>query len=140
MIEHSFQEVMRQARRMCKTESMKGNDCRACPRHGKSCLPKTHSSFKPGDDEEYERDVMKWAEEHPEQIYPTWNETWHQLFPNAKVNKAPCLAYFYSQDEINVMCSYNCNECRNKPIPAEIAEKFGVKPIGGDETCVSPKH
>ena len=139
MIEPSFREVMRQARRMCKMESMKGNDCRACPRNGKSCIPNTHGSFNPVYDEEYERDVMQWAEEHPEPIYPKWDEAWYQLFPNAMEKGAPCLRYFFSRNEINVMCS-NCEECRDRPIPAEIAEKLGVKPIGGDETCVSPKH
>lgn len=130
MIEHSFQEVMRQARRMCKTEGANEYDCETCPRNGKSCVPRAHFSFKTGDDEEYERDVMKWAEEHPEPIYPKWDEVWHQLFPNAMEKGAPCLRYFFSRNEINVMCP-NCEECRDRPIPAEIAEKLGIKQIGG---------
>ena len=52
---------------------------------------------------EFERRVMEWAEAHPEPEYPTWVE-W-----------------------FNSMGGVDCGE----PIPADIAEKLGIKPKEG---------
>ena len=52
---------------------------------------------------EFERRVMEWAEAHPEPKYPTWVE-W-----------------------FNSMGGVDCGE----PIPADIAERLGIKPKEG---------
>ena len=128
---YSFTEVMRQARRMCKIESKK-MVCNGCPRKGKSCIPKTNATFDLGDDEAYERDVMQWAAEHPEPKYPTWYE-WQQanfeghtrwICPMAFAVPCPCKS---------VTSIDGCTKCRNNQIPAHIAEKLGIKPIGGEK-------
>lgn len=127
----SFTEVMRQARRMCKIESKKLG-CNGCPRKRKSCIPKTNATFDLGDDEEYERDVMQWAKEHPEPRYQTWKEWWENNFPDAVSCISPCC--FMSENEwcsVSKIPCKDCTVCRNAPIPAHIAEKLGIQPIGG---------
>ena len=79
--------------------------------------------------EKIESIVMQWAAEHPEPTYPTWEEwgeQWKQAFPEAE--STPCLSLFKKVD-----CGEPCASCRAKPIPADIAEKLGIKPIGGNE-------
>jgi hypothetical protein len=35
---------------------------------------------------------------------------------------------------IGIECGkHSCNDCARKPIPADIAEKLGIKPVGGQE-------
>lgn len=131
-----FVEVMKQKARMCKTY----NSCGACEffRHVKvgDC-----DGFQERHPDKAEKIIMEWAAEHPEPKYPSWNEAWKRLFPNSANSKskntenAPCLAYFLSDcpcyaDGIRLSCA----QCRKQPIPADIAEKLGIKPIV--EKCV----
>ena len=51
-----------------------------------------------------EKNVMKWAAEYPEPVYPTWGEYLHTL------HNEP------SSRELS------------KPIPADIAQKLGIEP------------
>ncbi len=115
-----FVEVLRQAKRMCKA------NCEECP------LSHTVGNICPiavtGNDEiaEIERIVMDWAASHPEPRYPTWEE-WHKTnFPDADHNICP--SYFMSNKPLGT-CAVSCKECTNTPIPADIAEKLGIKPI-----------
>lgn len=127
-----FQEVMKQAKRMCVTV----NDCDQC-----ELMTDAGCRFAIfADDAKYsheiERIVMDWAEKHPEPRYPTWRE-WHKAnFPDAHDCVAPC--HFMSCDAVErvykVDCSHiTCSECSNTEIPADIADKLGIKPIGGEE-------
>ena len=119
-----FQEVMKQAKRMCDA------NCEECPLHytvGPIC-----PIAVTGNDEiaETERIVMDWAAAHPEPRYPTWKE-WHEAnFINASKPFQPCR--FMNQDKLECDYHKSCDVCRSKPIPADIAEKLGIKPIGGD--------
>ena len=119
-----FQEVMKQAKRMCKA------NCEECP------LSHTVGSICPiavtGNDEiaEIERIVMGWAKENPEPRYPTWKEWQDTNFPNNDALMRPCI--FESEEYFGCRkLEIGCEECMNKPIPADIAEKLGIKPIGG---------
>lgn len=115
-----FTEVMKQAARMCENSI-----CVNCPLWCKKeevCgfkLP-----FRPKA-KEIETDVMQWAEENPEEppkpVYPSWNEGWKQIYPNAKFT--PCAAAF------EIKCPGNCLRCGERPFPAKLAEKLGIKPI-----------
>lgn len=125
-----FYEVMKQAKRMCRSF---GAACDGCKLHwfdGETlCLlsgtPQTWHDSKMQD---AERIVMDWAEKHPEPRYPTWEE-WHKTnFPDARPNICP--NYFMSNKPLGT-CAVSCKKCANTPIPADIAKKLGIKPIGG---------
>ena len=67
--------------------------------------------------------LKAWAKEHPEPVYPSWDEAWKNLFPGAV--KAPCPRAFFGCE---CMVDIGCAKCGSRPIPAEIAEKLGIKP------------
>ena len=122
-----FQEVMKQAKRMCVTV----NDCDQC-----ELMTDAGCRFAIfADDAKYsheiERIVMDWAEKHPEPRWPTWKE-WHKAnFPN--VSEEICPKIFMDRTETKCLHFENCDECLNRPISADIAEKLGIKLIGGEE-------
>lgn len=110
-----FQEVMRQLTRMCD------NNCYKCPLNK---LDIHCPVLEDGIESNVEQIVMDWAVQHPEPRYPTWNE-WHESnFP--EVSSLICPKYF--SDDI---CESNetCTQCRAQSIPADIAQKLGVKLI-----------
>lgn len=125
-----FCEVMRQAARMC---AQHGNSCEGCPVYddGIECpLEGPPESWKLHRFAEYERMVMDWAEKHPEPRYPTWVEWWKANFPNAL--HSICPHYFMREKPLGT-CAASCAKCISTPIPADIAEKLGIKPMGGEE-------
>ena len=128
-----FQEVMKQAKRMCRQIA----DCNECPLDlPEGCKMQPYSLPDKWDVEEFEKAadiVMDWAEKYPEPRYPTWNEWYKATFPNSNYHTSPCPSMFYKICETsNYHAEVECYECKNTPIPADIAEKLGVKPIGGD--------
>lgn len=110
-----FLEVMRQAKRLCKAFV----DCDDCPFNDMLDAGKVEAV------------IMKWAEAHPEPRYPTWKEWQDTNFPNNNSLMRPCI--FESEEYFECKLQIGCEKCINKPIPAEIAEKLGIKPIGGGE-------
>lgn len=127
-----FTEVMRQAKRMC--DALPGRRCHECPlwrQETEDC-----SLYGANDGVDYadmERRVMAWAAEHPAPRYPTWWEWQHSMFPNAGDEMYPC--NFLSYTECRCKGS-SCDECRERPIPADIAAKLGIRPINeGCDTC-----
>ena len=123
-----FKEVMKQARRMCETHT-----CGDCPLRTMEC--ECRMCFPPGEIgnqrelEAIQRIVMDWAAKHPELRYPTWDEWWKREFPAADNAIYPCT---FSIRERFACSGQGCETCRAQPIPADIAEKLGIKPIGGD--------
>lgn len=117
-----FSEVMRHARRMC--ESFR-DGCRECPIGDADELECGITFMSCMDCEEVEHRVMQWAQEHPEPVYPTWNEWHNSTFPDADARISPC--EFGSMDRFK--CDGKvCYQCIAEPIPADIAEKLGIKP------------
>ena len=125
-----FMEVMRTARRMC----IEMDECEVYPLYdgfNECCLlsdgPLCHMD---SDFARYEADIMKWAAENPEVRYPTWREWQQDHFPDAANIMHPCA--FMRISDVHC-CDFStpnrCRNCANQPIPAEIAEKLGVKPI-----------
>ena len=120
-----FTEVMQQVKRMCDaTVSARCHECTLW-------RPETESCSLYGDDDgvdyaDMERRVMAWAAEHPAPRYPTWREWQHSMFPGASVKIIPCS--FTSKDKLGCV-GLICMQCREQPIPADIAEKLGIKPI-----------
>ena len=126
-----FQEVMKQAKRMCGSR----NGCTSCPLVNfdqalcKLCR-EVVAQFSPTITSMAEDAIMSWAAKNPEPRYPTWKEWQDTNFPNNDALMQPCI--FESEEYFNCKEENGCEECMNKPIPAEIAEKLGIKPIGGD--------
>lgn len=131
-----FCEVMRQAARMCMLNAQAG--CGGCPLNMEYGCKIMHGVLEYGGidgerPEDVERIVMDWAAKHPELRYPTWKEWQDSMFPSSDSPIAPCA--FASQESLR--CESNdirtCDECRDQHIPADIAEKLGIKPVGGKE-------
>jgi len=120
-----FQDVMKQAARMCRAHE----ECEECPVNMIADMVPSGCLFGSGIDAGYIEDkIMGWAEKHPEPRYPTWEE-WHKTnFPDARPNICP--NYFMSNKPLGT-CAVSCKKCANTPIPADIAKKLGIKPIGG---------
>ena len=130
-----FCEVMKQAHRMCEAHD---NSCAGCPLASEAHECRLELGYYDEIPEcwnlsklpEIERIVMGWAAANQEPRYPSWNEVWRQLFPDA--SNAPCPLYCVPAHVVKEYCAAprKCAICRNQPIPADIAEKLGIKPMG----------
>lgn len=73
--------------------------------------------------------IEKWTRENPELVYPSWRDGWRAAFPNGA--GVPCPMVFDAQYVPVARCSNtSCNECQSRPIPADIAQKLSIKPVG----------
>jgi len=122
-----FQEVMRQAERMCKAH----DECECCPiKEEMDDLGEKCPFCGALDVAAVEQKIMGWVAENPEPRYPTWKEWQDTNFPNNDALMRPCI--FESEEYFGCKLEIGCEECMNKPIPADIAEKLGIKPIGSE--------
>ena len=118
-----FTDVMEQAKRMCK--AFGDGHCSECPIGNSNALECGITVTSEMDCKEVERRVMQWAAEHQEPVYPTWTEWQNSTFPDADRDICPC--EFGRSDRFN--CDdKTCAECLLEQIPADIAEKLGIKP------------
>lgn len=121
-----FVEVMKQARRMCNEM----DECEVCPLYdgfSECCLLSDGSlCHMDSDFARYEADIMKWAAENPEVRYPTWREWQREHFRDAAIMMRPCV--YISYTDAHCRDYEDCGDCVNQPIPADIAEKLGIKP------------
>ena len=136
-----FTEIMRQAMRMCTAH---GSMCNTnnCPLYnGEACC--LNIDLDGVDCNELERIIIDWARKHPEPVYPSWKEGWKQLFPEADIRHTLCPEVFGDK----YRCDWchddnddndNCDECLERPMPAEIAEKLGIKPVAPEKPV--PEH
>lgn len=122
-----FCEVMRQARRMCRTYKA----CVACPFEGVCEIGNFRTPERDIDLKVFEETVMKWAAEHPEPRYPTWYEWQESNFEGHTLWICPMAFSVPCPCARSVTSASKCAKCRNNQIPAHIAEKLGIKPIGG---------
>lgn len=124
-----FADVIKQAARMCKAY---GGECRKCPaddsKHHVCMIWPEAIEYRYSTPEQAEQIVMDWAAKHPEPRYPSWAEWQKANFPNAP--HSICPNYFMREKPLGT-CAASCAKCTGTPIPADIAEKLGVKPIGG---------
>lgn len=129
-----FTEIMRQAKRLCAAHDSMCS-MRNCPLGGGEVC-RLAPDLDGEDNNELERIIMDWAAEHPEPVYPSWEEGWRKLFPDAKY--APCPEWY--DPKYNVLdCGFaSCAECKSCPMPAEVAEKLGIKPIAPEKPA--PEH
>lgn len=126
-----FKDVHRNMVRMCDAMRAEDNGCAPCPLDGICAKFITLSEDAIAT---IERVVTQWAAEHPEPVYPSWTEGWKQLFPEADIRHTLCPEVFGDK----YRCDWchddnddndNCDECLERPMPAEVAEKLGIKPI-----------
>ena len=119
-----FKDVHRNMVRMCDAMRAEDNGCAPCPLDG-ICA----KFITPSEDAiaMIERVVTQWAAEHPEPVYPSWEAAWRQLFPDA--NCVPCPDSFGIKYGVPECAHLACTACKSRPIPAEVAEKLGIKPI-----------
>lgn len=156
-----FKIVHRNMVRMCDAMRAEDNGCTPCPLDG---ICAKFITLSEDAITTIERVVTQWAAEHPEPVYPSWKEGWKQLFPEADIRHTLCPEVFGDK----YRCDWchddnddndNCDECLERPMPAEVAEKLGIKPVapekppkhdcdtckferrkGTDEPCVKCKH
>lgn len=113
-----FQEVMRQGKRMCERRDA----CVSCPIFNAKigCPVVCYEDDRLMAD--VERIIMDWAAEHPEPRYPTWKEWYQECLPDAPLKCRRAFMY--------TSCgTRTCDACLSEPIPADIAQKLGIKPI-----------
>ena len=136
-----FKNVHRNMARMCDAMRAEDNECAPCPLDGICAKFITLSEDAIAT---IERVVTQWAAEHPEPVYPSWKEGWKQLFPDADIERVFCPEIFgdkykcdwcqgFSYDD-----NYSCDMCLERPMPADIAEKLGIKPIAPEKPA--PEH
>lgn len=127
-----FSEVMKQWCRMCnsvpgKSESI--NLCSdnksgyVCPLRDKGLCNKPISSQTGEDRIIGEKIILSWAAEHPEPVYPTFGE-WLEKQGIVKLVNSDR----YEEDGQKV---YLLLQSVKNQIPADIAEKLGLKPKEG---------
>ena len=117
-----FVEIMKQARRLCEATS-----CTECPIALENGVCFINLNDK-GDYAKTERLITAWAAAHPEPTYPSWFEFQEEAFPTH--TRWICPMMFGVECPSKSATSVQmCTECRNNPIPVEIAEKLGIKPI-----------
>ena len=122
-----FAEIAKQAKRICEYYSQ-NEGCRGCPlsrdKTGVSnSLCRTITSIDAQNAIEIERIVTEWAKEHPEPTYPSWEDGWKSLFPDAD---CPCPNDCFGEECPTDM---DCTGCVKRPMSKYVAEKLGIKPI-----------
>ena len=115
MAEHSFQEVMRQRKRMCNEHIKKPSGCEECPLETirDSSMLQCWRYFCEYYDES-EKVVMRWAEENPEPQYMTWAEWLHEQGLMTDVIDGKGGTFLYN--------------LASETIPTETAQKLGLEP------------
>jgi hypothetical protein len=113
-----FQEVMGQWKRMCDTYTTEdaATCCKGCRMAGRGC-----GAIYEDDNADFdviEREVMAWAKENPEPVYPSWGEWLTQIGVMGRTFTEMENPYFAMAKSV-------------APIPAHIAQKLGIKPKEG---------
>lgn len=98
-----FQKVMHEWKRMCAATSF----CEVCPLKDEKCWATSPANMV-GDSKSIEAIIMAWAAEHPEPVYPTWG-TWLAKVTGQVLD----------------------GDLLYSPIPADLAQKLGIKPEEG---------
>lgn len=131
-----FVEVMKMAKRMCGSISC--DNCILPRGSDEMCIwEDAPSMFTDEVIAEIEAKALKWAAENPEVRYPTWREWQQANFPNNSSPIHPC-AFIRRSDAhcTDYIGKNSCYDCSNQHIPAEIAERLGIKPKEADhEKC-----
>jgi hypothetical protein len=107
-----FVQVMNDWKRMCKAMEVAhpNNACDICLLQAWGC-PAIYEDDRGIDYEVLAERIEEWAKEHPEPVYPTWEDFLEKVGLGEFVNGTARLAWL-----------------RETHIPADIAQKLGIEP------------
>lgn len=119
----NFIQTMRDWKRMCKSMGQEDeySACDKCKLRSFECPPIYERECDGADWGLVEKVVTAWAAENPEPKYPSWAE-W--LISIGAFGSLKETEHDYTKTEI----LYRMRDMMFEPIPAEIAEKFGIEP------------
>lgn len=125
-----FAKTMMDWKRLCDSMDKKYSDdcCKNCPLHGFDC----GGIFEMPENTDWrllQEKVDAWAAENPEPQYPTWAE-W--LIERGLAEYKGMVFHEYREDG-NYVTKFEAvlSKAAYNPIPADIAEKLGLKHKGG---------
>lgn len=125
--------IMRQQKRMCKYYETIVGSCEGCPIHEEEiayiCV-EAPCAIDIEDVDKAEKLIGTWAEKHPEPVYPTWEEWLIEI----GVTKPVIIGEPWPVELPGgsmIEPAYKLVADTRKRIPAEIAEKLGIKPLEG---------
>lgn len=132
-----FSQVMHDWKRMCdKMDKTHGEEaCSYCPIFHTDtiagCCDAIYEDLAANIDWDKVASIVEaWATEHPEPVYPTWAE-W--LIEQGLAEHKTVFSHEYHADALYVTdFDTALNKAVHKPIPANIAEKLGLKPKEGE--------
>ena len=109
----------------CQTQCGKGCDkCPADKLRSANGVCLVRRIAKVDNCEEQIEGLRAWAAEHPAPKYPSWEDVWKSLFPNA--SEDPCPEEWFGEECPKGM---ECPDCLRRPMSKKVAEKLGIKPI-----------
>ena len=136
-----FVQTMKDWRRMCKVYTVFKHECEGCPLENiaeHACGAIFEPEFADVVDwAELKKIVDEWAADHPEPKYPTWAKVLAELdIVIVETAVRPNACAFYENSTTNTACQYVQRVTTRpnfyRPIPADIAEKLGIKPREAD--------
>lgn len=120
----SFVEVMSWFKKMHECNRLLPN-CGNCPMGTgpiSKCRKMLHERA-----EECERVIEQYAETCQKPEFPTWKEWQRNNFPEAVNPIMPCEFASYKSSDCEAFKA--CADCRNRPIPAKVAQVLGIEPV-----------
>ncbi len=72
--------------------------------------------------------IMRCAKYHPEATYPTWDQWQRKMFPDHDWVDGTIFPCVFMSKERAKCDPDDCEHCNKQRIPADIAEKLGIKP------------
>lgn len=122
-----FTKVAHEWVRMCKAYSDAG-DCMKCPMVTNPICGCMSDGNGASDKEisKAESDIMSWAAEHPEPVYPTWASF---LAEHCGAPKEICFGYItYPDETYGVTPETYVQWVMTERIPEDMARKLGIEP------------
>lgn len=124
-----FVQTVKDWRRMCDSMNKHGGGCCInCPLCGFSC----GGVFEMPENTNWQllqEKIAAWAAENPEPVYPTWREWLNDI----GVVGVEYTTRIYTTANKGLVQYVSTMPSFYRPIPADIAEKLGLKPKGGIE-------
>lgn len=123
-----FVKTMRDWRRMCEAY-----ECPHCPLMLSRVCGRTPADMTDEDICKGEAAIMEWAAEHTEPVYPMWVEWLEEMGLTRRSVTAARAANTVEPDSMQgIPFIMTLSLKAYRPIPADIAEKLGLKPKGGN--------
>lgn len=109
-----FVQTMKDWKRMCNSMGQENEytACEKCDLRDFGCPAIYEKEGDSADWKHVENEVAKWAAEHPEPVYPTWEQFIAEMYLRSGRTK------YHNIKEWEI----------NEHIPADIAQKLGIEP------------